>query len=150
MSLYVAPPPSAIAIELEIPFHDVDALQVVWHGHYCKYLELGRTVLLRKLRLDAPDLIELGYRFMVAETHLRHVFALRYGDRCRVSSWVTEIENRIRIQYDVHNATQGCRAARGMTLLITTRADGTLCYETPPPIVDRLQRAMTSAREGRP
>ena len=27
-----------------MPFHDVDALHVVWHGHYYKYLELAREV----------------------------------------------------------------------------------------------------------
>jgi acyl-CoA thioester hydrolase len=149
MSRYLTPPPSAVAVEVEIPFHDVDVLQVAWHGHYCKYLELGRTALLRKLRLDAPDLQQLGYRFMVAETHLRHVFALRYADRCRVSSWVTEIENRIRIEYDLHNETHGRRAAQGTTILVTTLADGSLCYETPLPIVERLQAALTPASKER-
>jgi acyl-CoA thioester hydrolase len=149
VSRYLVPPASAVAIELEIPFHDVDVLQVAWHGHYCKYLELGRTALLRKHRLDAPDLQQLGFRFMVAETHLRHVFALRYADRCRVSAWITEVENRIRIHYDLYNETAGARAAQGSTLLITTRADGMLCYETPPPILERLQAAFAPAPGGR-
>jgi acyl-CoA thioester hydrolase len=150
VSRYLTPPPSAVSIEVEIPFHDVDVLQVAWHGHYFKYLELGRTALLRKHRLDAPDLYQLGYRFMVAESHLRHVFALRYADRCRVSSWFTEVENRIRIHYDLHNETAGCRAAQGSTVLITTRADGTLCYETPAAIVERLPTVVAPGQGGRP
>jgi len=24
---------------IEIPFHDVDTMNVVWHGHYLKYFE---------------------------------------------------------------------------------------------------------------
>lgn len=139
MTRYLTPPPSSVSIEVEIPFHDVDALHVAWHGHYCKYLELGRTALLRAHRLDAPDLKALGYRFMVAETHLRHVFPLRYADRCRVSSWITEVENRIGIHYDLFNVTSDCRAAQGRTLLVTTRDDGSLCYETPHPVVERLR-----------
>ena len=35
------------SVEIEVPFHDVDALRIVWHGHYYKYLELARTQLLR-------------------------------------------------------------------------------------------------------
>ena len=35
------------AIEVEVPFHDVDAMTVAWHGHYLKYFELARTQLLR-------------------------------------------------------------------------------------------------------
>ena len=34
-------------VELEVPFHHVDALGVVWHGHYLEYLEPARTALLR-------------------------------------------------------------------------------------------------------
>ncbi len=147
MSRYLTPPPSAISIEVEIPFHDVDALHVVWHGHYCKYLELGRTALLRAHRLDAPDVLALGHRFMVVETHLRHLAALRYGDRCRVSSWFTEVENRIGVHYDLFNVTRHCRAAQARTLLVTTRDDGSLCYETPPAVLERLR---IRAREGRP
>ncbi len=40
------------SIEFEVPFHDVDALRVVWHGHYYKYLELARTALFRSSGLD--------------------------------------------------------------------------------------------------
>lgn len=141
------PPPSAVSIELEIPFHDVDALHVAWHGHYCKYLELGRTALLRASRLDVPDLARLGYRLMVVETHLRHVFALRYGERCRVTSWFTEFENRIGIHYELFNATCDRRAADGRTLLVTTNDDGSLCYETPPAIVERLRAGAASTHE---
>ena len=36
-----------VHVDLEVPFHDVDVLQIVWHGHYYKYMELGRTALLR-------------------------------------------------------------------------------------------------------
>ena len=149
MSRYPTPPTSAVVTEVEIPFHDIDVLHVAWHGHYCKYLELGRTALLRKCRLDAPDLHHLGFRFMVAETHVRHVSALRYADRCRISSWITEVENRIRIQYDLHNETQGCRAANGTTVLVTTTAEGALCYETPAPILERLEAVFTPRAEDR-
>ena len=39
---------SQVEVELEVPFHDVDMLQLVWHGHYYKYFELARTQLLRQ------------------------------------------------------------------------------------------------------
>ena len=42
-----------VRVQLEVPFHDVDRLGVVWHGHYFKYFELARTRLLRAIGLDA-------------------------------------------------------------------------------------------------
>ena len=36
-------------VVIEIPFHDVDVIGVVWHGHYFKYLEIARCALLEKI-----------------------------------------------------------------------------------------------------
>ncbi len=35
-------------IELAPAFHDLDPMEVVWHGHYVKYLEIARCALLEK------------------------------------------------------------------------------------------------------
>jgi acyl-CoA thioester hydrolase len=29
-------------VEVVVPFFDVDSMDVVWHGHYVKYLEIAR------------------------------------------------------------------------------------------------------------
>jgi len=132
------PTAEAVTVEVEVPFHDVDSLQVVWHGWYVKYMEVGRTALLRSRRIDAADMMELGYRFYVIETHLRHVSPATYGDRLRVTSWFTEGENRIGISCVVANLTTGKRCALGASVLVTTDQLGRLCYETPAPVLERL------------
>ena len=38
-------PPLAASAQVEVPFHDVDAMDVCWHGHYLKYFEIGRAAL---------------------------------------------------------------------------------------------------------
>jgi len=143
---YPQPPPSAVSVEIEIPFHDVDFLQLVWHGHYCKYLELSRTALVRSCGLDAPQMIALGYRFLVAETHLRHLGPLRYADRLRVTCWLTELESRVRIHYDLTNLTADRRCAVAETVLVTTTAEGELCLSTPEPLVRLLRPLAPAAR----
>ncbi len=139
MSRHPSPPASAVAVELEVPFHHVDILEVVWHGHYPEYLEVARTALLRSRRLDAPEMRELGYRFYVSESHIRHVAPLRYGDRLRVSAWFRDVENRLDIAYDLENVTRGHRCAQASTILVTTTHAGTLCLATPEPILERLR-----------
>jgi acyl-CoA thioester hydrolase len=136
---YPAPPPSAVSVELEIPFHDVDVLEVAWHGHYPKYLELARTALIRSRRLDNDEMRALGFRLYVSEYFLRHVAPLRYGDRVRVHAWLVEVENRIRIAYQVQNLTLKKLAAQGWTVLVSTNAAGELCLETPAPVLERLR-----------
>jgi acyl-CoA thioester hydrolase len=136
----VKPADHAVSVELEVPFHDVDGLRVVWHGHYLKYLEIARCVLLRAFRLDVSDLVELGYRFMVGESWLRHTQPLTYGDRFRVTAWFTETENRIGIEYELTNLATGRRCAKARTLLVTTDPEARLCLATPEPILARLPK----------
>jgi len=125
-------------IELEIPFHDVDALGVVWHGHYYKYLELARTQLLRSVGLDAGDLIGPRFRFLVIESRCRYAFPLFYGDRARVAAWLRDFRNRICIAYEVTNLSQRRRAARGQTVLATLDSEGRMLLETPQAILKRI------------
>jgi len=44
----------ACEVEIEVPFFDVDLMEIVWHGHYLKYFEVARCALLDKI----------GYNYM--------------------------------------------------------------------------------------
>ncbi len=129
--------PSTV-VELEVPFHDVDALHVVWHGHYYKYMEIARTQLLRTLGLDGPDMVELGYALFVIESRCRYAFPLRYGEKFRVKAEIVDVDNRINIAYEIFNVTKGRRAARGKTALVTTDMRGNMFLETPEPVRRKL------------
>lgn len=127
-----------IEIELDVPFHDVDALHVVWHGHYYKYFELARTALFRSRKLDVPDMVELGYRLVVIESKCRHVYPLRYGDKFRVSAGFKETEYRLHVAFELTNLTAQRRAARGHTIVATLDPAGNLLLATPPAMLARL------------
>jgi acyl-CoA thioester hydrolase len=135
----LAPRLHPVSVEIEVPFHDVDALGVVWHGHYYKYLELARTRLLRSIGLDAGDLIGTRYGFVVVETRCRYVHPLRYGERARVDAWLRDVRNRIHVAYEITNLTRACRAARAKTILVTLDRGGRLLLETPDEILQRIQ-----------
>jgi acyl-CoA thioester hydrolase len=128
-----------VHIEHEVPFHDVDALRVVWHGHYFKYFELARTALLRSCALDAGDLVDTRYRFLVVGARSRHVGPLRYGDRMRIHAWFSDVGRRIGIAYEIWNLTLDRRAARGHTDLATVDAEGTLQLTLPGAIRARIR-----------
>ncbi len=68
-------------VEIEVPFHDVDAMNVAWHGHYVKYFELARCALLRKFDYDYPQMHASGYAWPVVDCHLKYVRPARYGQR---------------------------------------------------------------------
>jgi acyl-CoA thioester hydrolase len=127
-----------VSIEVEVPFHDVDALRIVWHGHYYKYLELARTRLVRECGLDLGDLIGPQYRFLMIESGCRYAAPLTYGDRVRVDAWFWDVAHRLNIGYEVTNLSRGQRAARGHTVLATTDIQGRLLLRTPDAILERI------------
>jgi acyl-CoA thioester hydrolase len=128
-------------IEHEVPFHDVDITQRVWHGHYYKYLELARTALFRACGLEDAALIPKRFLLYVVETRCRYTFPLRYGERMRVSAWFREVERRLSVAYEITNLSQGRRAARALTVLATVSLEGRLLMETPHEIVERIRAA---------
>ena len=131
-------------VEIEVPFHDVDSLGIAWHGHYYKYLELARTVLLRVCRLDARDLRRLGFGMVMIESRCRHVAPLRYGDIARVSAWFRDVRHRICVDYEIVCVADDVRAARAETVLATVTREGALLLETPEVILRRLETETTT------
>ena len=47
--------------EIEVPFFDVDVMQIVWHGHYVKYLEVARCAFLDALGYGASMWLASAY-----------------------------------------------------------------------------------------
>ena len=39
-------------INLRVPFHDLDPLQIVWHGNYLKYFDIARFGLFKQAGVD--------------------------------------------------------------------------------------------------
>lgn len=125
-------------VEHEVPFHDVDLTNRVWHGHYYKYLELARTALFRACGLDDDALIPRRFRLYVIETRCRYASPLRYRDRMRVSAWFRDVEHRLAVSYEVTNLSTGQRAARAHTILASVDLGGRMLLETPRELVARI------------
>jgi acyl-CoA thioester hydrolase len=128
-----------ISIELEVPFHDLDPQQIVWHGNYLKYLELARTALMRSRGLDIEQVVAAGYRQVVIEAKCRYAFPLHYRDRFRVDAWFRDVDNRLNIGYEIFNLTHGRRSLHGHTIIVTTDPEGRMLLETPDVLLDRLR-----------
>ena len=58
----------AIEVALIPAFHDCDAMQVVWHGNYFKYLEIARCALLQRFDYDYPQMHASGYMWPILHT----------------------------------------------------------------------------------
>lgn len=109
-------------VEVEVPFHDVDAMNVAWHGHYVKYFELARCALLRRFDYDYPQMRASGYLWPVVDCHLKYVRPALYAQRLRVRATLLEYENRIKIGYEISDAESGERLTKGSTIQVAVDA----------------------------
>jgi acyl-CoA thioester hydrolase len=129
-----------VTLELEVPFHDVDMLELVWHGHYYKYFELARTQLLRARGLTDRALRDSGYMLVVVESTCRHPGALRFGQHFRVGAALGSVEFGLRVDYQIWNLSDDRRAAYGNTVLAILDSSGKLLVRTPDALLDLLHR----------
>ena len=73
-------------IKHQVPFFEVDAIQMVWHGNYVKYLELGREAFGRQFGLEYLRIFENGYVVPVVDLHLSYKKNARFGDLVRIET----------------------------------------------------------------
>lgn len=103
------------SIELEIPFHDVDVMEVAWHGHYAKYFELARCKLLEQLDYNYSQMRVSGYAWPVIDLHVRYIQPLLFQQKITVQVWITEWENRLRMNYLITDSATGAKLTKGRT-----------------------------------
>jgi len=132
-------------VELTVPFHDVDSIEMVWHGNYVKYLEAARDGLLAELGYGYRQMRVSGYFWPVIELKLRYLQPARLGQRIAVSAAVTDYEQRLRIAYQVVDVASRRRMLRAHSVQVPVRIDtGQMEYRTP----DALRTCMARLPAG--
>ena len=111
-------PDLSCEIEVVPAFYDLDPMEVVWHGHYARYLELARCALLERFDYGYAAMRVSGYAWPVVDMRLKYVRAAVFNQRLRVRGEVTEWENRLRIDYLITDASSGARVNKAHTIQV--------------------------------
>lgn len=134
--------PLIAEVTLEIPFHDVDSMGVVWHGHYLKYFEIARTALMRRAGMDLADMQVSGCVWPVVTCQVKYLRPLRYGQKIRVEALLEDYDCRLRISYVIRDLDSGERLTRASTLQLPVDAvTGEARYESPAGLIAAIERA---------
>ena len=139
MSPSAAHPPLTHEVVLSPAFHDLDPMDVVWHGNYARYFELARCALLARFDYDYPAMRDSGYAWPVVDMRIKYVRPLVYGQQTIVRATIVEWEHRLKIDYEIRDATSGRRLTRGYTIQVPVEiATGEMTYVCPPVLAQRL------------
>jgi acyl-CoA thioester hydrolase len=135
------------AVDVTVPFHDVDLAGVVWHGHYMKYLENARWAVMERIGFGLDTMVASGFLWPIVSVEVKYVRVARYGDRLRVQASLVEWETRLAINYLLVDCKDQSRVGRAQTVQVAVDRDGhTMQWVSPPCLVDRVRVALESIK----
>ena len=129
--------------EILVPFFDVDTMNVVWHGHYVKYLEVARCALLDKIGHNYTQMLESGYAWPVIDMQLRYVRGALFGQTINVRASLVEWENRLKVNYLITDLASGERLTRASTVQVAVEvASREMQLASPKVFTNAVERAL--------
>jgi acyl-CoA thioester hydrolase len=129
--------------DVRAEFYDLDPMQVVWHGNYPRFLELGRNALLDRIGYGYKEMTATGWAFPVVEMSLRYGKPIRLGQVVRVEAALVEWENRLVIDYQILDKASGERLSKARSTQVAVRAEsGELSFVCPPELLAGVQKLL--------
>lgn len=125
---------------LSVRFNEVDALHIVWHGHYINYFEEARRALGRRLGIDYPTFIERRIAVPVIHLELDFLAPARLSDTLAVTARLLKSESaRLDFDYEIRRQGEATLLATGSTSQVFTTPAGELILNWPPFLLERLE-----------
>jgi acyl-CoA thioester hydrolase len=87
-----------------VPFFDVDSMNIVWHGNYCKYLELARCKLLDKIGYNYRTMAQSGFLFPIVDMQIKYIKPIIFEQIIVINATLVEWEQRLKIKYLITDA----------------------------------------------
>ncbi|MEJ2067950.1 MAG: thioesterase family protein [Deltaproteobacteria bacterium] len=127
---------------LKVRFCEVDPYEVVWHGHYISWFEVGRNDLASRFGLDPMQLREVGLMAPVVDLSCKFKLPARYDEEVTIQTTMQRSETaKLIFSYTVMRDTE--MLAEGSTTHVLTDLKGTMLYKVPSAVQQRLEEMMT-------
>lgn len=120
-------------------FHDLDPMNIVWHGNYVQFFEKARAALLDSIGYGYAEMVEGGHVWPVVDMNLRYYRPLTLGQEFEVEAGIVEWENRLKIAFMIRDAKTGDKITRGHSVQVAVdKATEEMLWETPQVFRDRI------------
>lgn len=124
----------------EVQFYDLDPMNVVWHGHYPRFLELGRGALLDMIGYNYPQMAASGYVWPIVDMRIKYVKPARLARNLIVRATLLEYENRIKIGYRISEEASGELLTKAQTIQLCVHAEtGELRLDCPREFIAKVK-----------
>jgi acyl-CoA thioester hydrolase len=127
-------------IEFAIPFFDVDAMSVTWHGHYVKYFEMARCALLDKIGYNYEDMKTSGFAWPVVDLRIKYVGPSKFNQLVVVHAHLVEYENRMKIEYVICDKATEKKLTKAYSVQVAVdMAKEEMCFVSPTVFTDKVE-----------
>ncbi len=129
----------SVTTTMEVPFFDVDAMHIVWHGHYVKYLEVARCELLDSFDYNYLQMQQSGYIWPVVDMRLKYVAPAKFFRKIEIHAELVEIINRMKIEYRIIDAQTKELLTKAHTVQVAVSIESEqMQFESPQVVLDKL------------
>lgn len=130
----------AASAEATPQFYDLDPMNIVWHGNYPRFLELGRMAVMTKIGYGYHEMVESGFAWPIIDLRMRYARPMRLNQPVKITAGIVEWENTLRIAYMIQDATTGERVMRASSsqVAIDLKTDKML-WVAPPVLQEKLE-----------
>lgn len=127
-------------------FYDLDPLNIVWHGNYPKYLELGRCAVMEKIGYGYDQMSGSGYVWPFIDMRMRYARPMRLGVPVRVTAGIVEWESILKIVYTIEETASGERVMRATSSQVAVSIESNeMQWRSPPILFEKLAPYLPSA-----
>lgn len=118
--------------EYEIAFFDVDSMEIMWHGHYVKYLELARCAFLEQIHYTYDVMKQHGYSYPIVQLDVKYVRPALFRQKTRIKIALVEYESSIRFDYTIVDAATGQKLTTASTTQVAVEIESKeMQFQTP-------------------
>ena len=91
--------------QVRVRYAETDQMDVVYHGNYAQYFEVGRAESIRQLGYTYKDIEALGIIMPIVEFHLKFIRPAHYDDLLTIKTTLKElpVDHRIEFHQEVYN-----------------------------------------------
>lgn len=91
--------------EIRVRYAETDQMNVVYHGNYAQYFEVGRGESIRKLGLTYKDMEAMGVIMPIVDFQAKFLRPAHYDDLLTIKTMLKEIPTDHKIEYhqEVYN-----------------------------------------------
>lgn len=127
-------------IETEAQFYDVDPMNIVWHGNYPRFLELGRVAVLDRIGYGYEAMKASGFAWPIVDMQMRYARPMKLHQKVSITSGIVEWENRLKIAFEIRDVATRDRIMRASAVQVAVDMQTEeMLWETPPALREKLR-----------